>query len=194
MTDLPGCALGARLPTFAVDRSAGLVYVSCPPHCRVHVLHAEDHRQLAIVGDASFVGPRGLAVDPTLRRVYVTRAHRSRRAAIEALTIIQRHATGRHTVDRTIPLRGVRPWHVAVDAAAGFVYVAGRGGHGSAPVLVLLDRLTLDELARVRLDGRPRGLRASGGVAHIELPSVGQTVDGTRLAMLGPSPSSAAGS
>ena len=93
---------------------------TCPHTAAVHVLHAHDLRPLATVGDASFVGPRGLAVDRELRRVYVARTHRRARRPIDALTVIQRHATGRHTVDRTLSLGdGVGPWHVAVDAAAG---------------------------------------------------------------------------
>ena len=151
--------LGPGVVDAAIDDDAGLVYASHRPHRRLHVLRAVDLRPVGTVGDANFVGPQGLAVDGELRRVYVARTHRAGRSTLDALTVVQRHTTGRHSVDRTVALgHGVEPRFVAVDARGGLVLVAGRGSACTAPALVVLDRLTLDELGRALLPARPRGL------------------------------------
>jgi hypothetical protein len=168
----------------AHDEAAGLVYASHGLQRRIHVLRSHDLHPMAMIGDATFVGPRGLAVDSELRRVYVARTHRASRQSVDALTVIQRHATGRHTVDRTMSLGdGVEPRFVAVDVAGGLVFVAGRGGACTAPVLIVLDRLTLDELGRTLLPGRPTALTVEDGAAVlVQIGTTAYTVDGRAVA------------
>lgn len=184
LADADRRALGPGVVGVALDRPAGLVYASDPAGRRIHVLRLEDLVPLADVGDASFVGPRGLDVDPDLRRVYVARSHRCGSSSLDGLTVIQRHATGRHSIDRTVPVAGgVRPWYVAVEPHTGLVLVAGRGERSSPPALIVLDRLTLDQLARMTIEGRPVGLRvgARPGVAEVELATGIRTYDVARV-------------
>ena len=179
-----GRPLGPGVVDAALDAPAGLVYASDGPQRRIHVLRAHDLRPMATIGDGMFLGPRGLAVDGELRRVYVARTHRASRHSVDALTVIQRHATGRHTVDRTLPLGdGVEPRFVAVDTASGLVFVAGRGSACTAPALIILDRLTLDELGRALLPGRPTALTiGEGGAALIGIGADSHVVDGRPVA------------
>ena len=179
-----GRPLGPGVVDAALDAAAGLVYASHGPHRCVHVLRANDLRPMATIGDATFLGPRGLAVDGELRRVYVARTHHASRHSVDALTVIQRHATGRHTVDRTLSLGdGVEPRLVAVDAASGLVFVAGRGSACTSPALIALDRLTLDELGRALLPGRPTGLTIGEDAAvHVGIGAGSHVVDGRAVA------------
>jgi len=190
-----GRPLGPGVVDAALDEAAGLVYASHGLHRRIHVLRAHDLHPMALIGDATFVGPRGLAVDGELRRVYVARTHRASRQSVDALTVIQRHATGRHTVDRTLSLGdGVEPRLVAVDAASGLVFVAGRGSACTAPALIVLDRLTLDELGRALLPGRPAALTVGdGGAVLVQIGSTTHLVDGRVVAHALPARQSSAG-
>ena len=194
-----GRPLGPGVVDAALDEPAALVYASHGPHRCLHVLRADDLRPMATIGDGTFLGPRGLAVDGELRRVYVARTHRAARHPIDALTVIQRHATGRHTVDRTMALGdGVEPRFVAVDAASGLVFVAGRGSACTAPTLIVLDRLTLDELGRALLPGRPTALTIGEGCAVlVGIGADSHVVDGRAIAHMlttGPSSPGVAGS
>jgi len=190
-----GRPLGPGVMDAARDASAGLVYASHGPQRCIHVLRAHDLRPMATIGDATFVGPRGLAVDGELRRVYVARTHRGPRQSVDALTVIQRHATGRHTVDRTLSVGdGVEPRFVAVDAASGLVFVAGRGSACTAPALIVLDRLTLDELGRALLPGRPTALTIGEGAAvQVGIGAGSHVVDGRAVAHAAPTGPSSPG-
>ena len=180
------CRLGPGLGDVAVDGFAGLAYVANVAARRVHVLHADDLRVVDEIGDGAFAGPRALAVDERLQRLYVARWGRREQPELHALSVVQRRSTGRHTVDRTIPLgAGTRPAKVAVDVGAGVVHVLCQGGRTAAPQLAVFDRQTLDELGRVPLGTRPTALSASNGVAFVSVANGVQVVDGRRLETVG---------
>ena len=125
-----------------------------------------------------------MAVDAATQRIFGARTNRSFEPNVEALSVIQRHATGAHTIDRTIPLgTTVQPWDVAVDPIAGFVYVLGIGGGGVPPQLVVLDRRTLTELGRVNTTGLPTSVtaRPGSGVAHVAVAAGIKLIDARRL-------------
>jgi DNA-binding beta-propeller fold protein YncE len=187
--------LGAGLHDVAVDPAAGLVYVSHWISRRVFVLRADDLTRVGAIGDGTFFGALGLAVDPAIKRIYVARTYRAGEPNVEALSVIQRHATGEHTVDRTLPLgKLVQPWDVAVDVEAGLVYVLGLGGNTTPPQVVVFDRQSLDELGRVRVGGTPLAItaRPGTGVAHVAVGMGVQVIDGRRLTVAAQIPGSPA--
>jgi DNA-binding beta-propeller fold protein YncE len=176
--------LHAGLHDVAVDAAAGLVYVTHWIGRRVFVLRADDLAPVDVIGDGVFTGALGLAVDPATKRIYVARTYRSGEPNVEALSVIQRHATGEHTIDRTIPLGTlVQPWDVALDAEAGLLYVLGLGANTTPPQLVVLDLQSLDELGRVLVGGLPLAVtaRPGTGVAHVAVGKGVVVVDGRRL-------------
>jgi hypothetical protein len=120
--------------------------------------------------------------------VYLARTYRSAEPHVEALSVIQRHATGEHTLDRTIPLgTTVQPWDVALDAEAGLLYVLGLGGGGVHPQVIVLDRQSLIELGRVVVLGTPLAVTAQPGtgIAHVAVGAGVQIIDGRRLEVVG---------
>ena len=191
--------LGAGLHDVAVDVAAGLVYVSHWIARRIFVLRADDLTPVDVVGDGVFTGALGLAVDEATKRIYVARTWRSGEPNVEALSVIQRRATGEHTIDRTMPLgKLVQPWDVALDVDAGLVYVLGLGGNATPPQLAVFDRQSLDEIGRVPVGGGPLAVTARNGtgVAHVAVGKGVVVVDGRRLAVaaqiLGPNATSVA--
>jgi DNA-binding beta-propeller fold protein YncE len=176
--------LGFGVADIVVDSAAGLVYVSGWSARRIYVYRADDLELVDEIGDASFSGPAGLAVDAPTQRIFVARTNRSFEPHVEALSVIQRHATGAHTIDRTIPMgTTVQPWDVAVDSIAGFVYVLGLGGGGVPPQLIVLDRLTLTELGRVNTTHFPQAVTAvpGSGVAYVSVFAGVKVIDARRL-------------
>jgi hypothetical protein len=187
--------LGSGVHGVAVDPAAGLVYVSHWTGRKVIVLRADDLSPVDEIGDGTFSGPLGMAVDPACKRIYVARTNRSFEPDVEALSVIQRHATGEHTVDRTIPLGpSVQPWDVALDVPAGLVYVLGLGDSGVPPQVIVLDRQSLDELGRVPVAGTPTAVTAlpGTGIAHVAMDTSVLVVDGRRRAIAAHIPGPAA--
>jgi DNA-binding beta-propeller fold protein YncE len=177
----------------AVDSPAGLVYVSHPIGRRVFVLAAHDLSPREVIGDDTFTGAMGLAVDPELGRIYVTRSHHDGPpgSEVDALTAIQRRPDGRHEIGRTIPLGSmVQPWRVAVDPVAGLVYLLGLGRGTVAPQLIVLDRATLTERGRVpTLSGltpsRALATRDGTGLVYVTGDAGVQVVDAESMAVVG---------
>jgi DNA-binding beta-propeller fold protein YncE len=178
--------LGPGLEEVGVDGFAGLAYVSNSVARRLHVLHADDLRVVDEVGDDTFTGPRGLAVDESLQRVYVARYGGREDPDVHALSVVQRRTMGGHNVDRTIALGpGTQPTKVAVDPAAGLVYVLCAGSRGVPAQLVVLDRQTLEERGRVGLGAGPTALGARDGHAFVSVAEGVQIVDGHALSAVG---------
>ena len=176
-------AIDAGLHDVAVDPAAGLVYVSHWIRRRIIVLRADDLSPVQEIGDASFTGALGLAVDPDLGHILVARTFRSGEPNVEALSVIRRGPDGQHVVQSTRALgQGVQPWDVAVDPEAGLVYVLGLGGGGVPPQLIVLDRGGLGERGRVEVAGTPLAVAAQPGtgIAHVATGLGVQIVDGRR--------------
>jgi DNA-binding beta-propeller fold protein YncE len=158
----------------ATDPGAGLVYVSHWVGRRVFVLDADDLTQVDAIGDADFTGLLGMAVDSALGRIYVARTYRAGPPGTEvgALSVIERRPDGSHGIGPTIPIGvAVQPYQVAVDPKLGLIYVLGRGGGPEAAQLVVLDRATLTENARIRtINGvtpdRTLATREGTGIVH----------------------------
>ncbi|HEY7068746.1 MAG TPA: hypothetical protein VH479_01475 [Acidimicrobiales bacterium] len=186
---------GAGVAFAALDGPAGLLYVSHWIGRRVFVLRASDLAQVGEIGDASFTGPLGLAVDPGRRRIYVARTFRSAEPNVEALTVIERRPDGSHAIGRTIPMgTTVQPYHVAVDPTLGLVYVMGIGGGGVHPQIVVLDQASLAERGRVLTisgpgTGRTLATREGTGIVHTTGGVGVQIIDAQRLAAVGLVPS-----
>jgi DNA-binding beta-propeller fold protein YncE len=176
---LAAVTLGRGLIDVAVDPATGLVYVSqslTGPGGGVHVLSADDLAKVALVTEPSgFYGPHGLAVDSAAQRIYVARDFRLGgpcAPAVTALSVIHRRDDGRHVIERTVPLgeQAVRAIDVAVDPAAGLVYVAGLGGADLSPRLMVLDRAKHTLLGHVPIPGgsaRAVAARPGTGMAYV---------------------------
>ena len=181
--------LGPGVVDAAIDDAAGLVYASHGLHRRIHVLRAHDLRPMALIGDADFVGPRGLAVDGELRRVYVARTHRAgpavRRCAHRRPAPYHRPSQRSTAPCPSVTASSRGPWPSTPPAASSVV--AGRGTACTAPVLVVFDRLTLDELGRALLPARPTALTVDDdGAVLVRSAATQHWVDGRALAR--PSP------
>jgi hypothetical protein len=158
----------------------------------VFVLAADDLSLREAIGDDTFTGPVGLAVDHELGRIYVTRSHHGGPPGSEvgAFTVLERRPDGRHEIGRTIPLGSmVQPWRVAVDPVAGLVYVLGLGLGTEPPRLIVLDRATLAERGRVDLSGlagrRALATRDGTGIVHVTGDAGVEIVDAESMAVVG---------
>jgi hypothetical protein len=174
-----------------IDAAAGLVYVSHWAGRRVFVLKASDLTPVAEIGDATFTGALGVAVDPGLRRIYIARTFRSAQPHVEALTVIDRRPNGTHAIGLTIPLgTTVQPWQVKVDPVLGHVYVIGLGGGGVHPQLIVFDRATMAEKLRVNTisgvtHNRNLAVRPGTGIVHVTGDAGIQVIDVARPAVVG---------
>jgi DNA-binding beta-propeller fold protein YncE len=182
---------GAGIAFADIDAGAGLLYVSHWIARRVFVLRTSDLTQVAEIGDPTFSGALGVAVDPGLDRIYVARTYRSAEPNVEALTVIDRRPDGKHAIGRTIPLgKTVQPWQVAVDPVLGHVYVIGLGGGGVHPQLIVFDRATMAEKLRINTisgftHSRNIAARPGTGIVHVTSDAGIQVIDVNQPAVVG---------
>jgi DNA-binding beta-propeller fold protein YncE len=134
----------------AVDPGSELVWVS---RWRVEggavlVLRGQDLSPVTEITDSPsadlFHGTEGLAADPDGIRAYVARSFRSGGPdgpVATAYSIMLKDAAGGYSVadlELSDPL--IQPVDVAVDAPSGLVFVAGLGGGGTHPQLLVISR------------------------------------------------------
>jgi DNA-binding beta-propeller fold protein YncE len=127
-------------------------------------------------------GCNGVAVDPARSLIYVARNFRIAEPTATAVTRIRRRPDGTHVIERDITVGPtlLQPQSIAVDAAAGLVFVGCLGGGDVHPELLVLDAGTLAVQHRVRL---PRGApwvasREGSGIAYVVTSEGLHLVDG----------------
>ena len=161
----------------------------------VFVLRADDLGQVALLTASpttpGFHGTLGLAADPDGKRAFVARSFRSGGEAgpvVAGLSrIVPRPAGGFVVADSTLSEQLIQPVDVAVDDPAGLVFVAGLGGGGVHPRLLVYNQDGPLSLQRtVLLPGSARAVAAlpGTGIAYVASDAGLCLVDGVAGTLL----------
>lgn len=148
----------------AVNTRTNRVYISNPGQRVIQVVDGATNALLSPIPIGP--GPQGLAVDETTNTLYVALNNRSFDPHVTAVGAVFDDGQTQQILPKIdLGAEGTQPNDVAVDPLAGRVYVAGLGGGGVQPSMIVLDSTTRQELARVPLKGPARAI-AVNGFAH----------------------------
>jgi len=151
----------------AVNSHLNRVYVSNIFQRRIQVVDGATNALLDPIPIGP--GPVGLAVDETTNMLYVALNHRSGpEPTVTALGAVVDDGVTRQIlppVDLSPEL--TQPIDVAVDPDHDRVYVAGLGGGGVAPSVIVLDQPTRTEITRVELDAPVRAIAVNGDAHQV---------------------------
>ncbi|HWP28487.1 MAG TPA: hypothetical protein VNM50_03010, partial [Chloroflexota bacterium] len=151
---------------------------------RLYVANSSAGTVSVVDGDTNMIvatvavgaGPRDVALNPTLNRIYVSNAG----ATGNTVSVLD-GAT--NAVLATVPV-GSRPGALAVNPTTGRVYVANQG----ANTITVLDGATNAVLATIPVSGSPTGLAVNPLTNHLLVANAGTNeavvIDGTTYAVL----------
>jgi hypothetical protein len=128
--------IGNNAMNVAIDTRAELAYVTRYSHGTLHALRGADLTPVEVFGTLETLrGCNGVALDPARSLIYVARNFRIAEPAATAVTRIVRRPDGTHAIDRDITVgpTALQPTTIAVDIAAGLVFVGCLGGGGVHP-------------------------------------------------------------
>jgi DNA-binding beta-propeller fold protein YncE len=190
----------------AVDPGSQLVWVTrwLVTGGAVFVLRGQDLSLLSTITDSpsadQFHGTEGIAADPDGTRAYVARSFRSGGPdgpVATAYSVLFDNGTGGYgVVDLELSDPLIQPVDVAVDAPSGLVFVAGLGGGGTHPQLLVINRdgpPTLKGVVTLPGSARAVASRPGTGIAYVATDDGLCLVDGHSRTLeltlpLGPAP------
>lgn len=150
-----------------VNSKTNRVYVTNWFQRKLHVIDGASDTELASihVGD----GPQRFAVDDATNRLYLARSYRSSpdpKEHINALTVIQGHTNGAHTVQEPIAIGeiGTQSINVAINAnpEVNRIYIGNLGSGDDAPSVIVLNRADLTPVGEpIRTNAGCRAIAAN---------------------------------